>query len=161
MYLTPEAGRTVVPGPHAGYTRARAWASLAAAHAAMTERLGLALMETTGLSINDFEVLLRLEGVPPPGLRLGDLHDTVPLSQPTLSRMAARLEQRGLLRRAGDPTDRRGVVVTITPAGRRALRRAVAVHERTLRVALLDRLSPAEHEQLADLLDRIAEGGSM
>jgi DNA-binding MarR family transcriptional regulator len=161
MYLAPEGGRAAALDRQDGYERARAWAALTAAHAVVTERLTLALMQATALSINDFEVLLRLDGVPPPGLRLGDLHDTVALSQPALSRLAARLEQRGLLRRAGDPTDRRGVVVTITPAGRRILRRAVAVHERTLRAALLDRLTPAEHDQLADLLDRVAEGRPM
>ncbi len=103
----------------------------------------------------------RLEGVPSPGLRLGDLQDTVRLSQPALSRMAARLENRALLRRAGVPTDRRGVVLTITPAGQRTLRRAAAVHAETVQAALLDQLTPAEHDQLADLLIRIAEGSPM
>src|SRR6266542_1039470 len=140
---------------------ARAWSALTAAHAILTERLGLALLDATGLSINDFEVLLRLEGVPSPGLRLGDLQDTVRLSQPALSRIAARLENRALLRRAGDPTDRRGVVLTITPAGQRTLRRAAAVHAEIVQAALLDQLTPAEHDQLADLLIRIAEGSPM
>jgi DNA-binding MarR family transcriptional regulator len=96
-----------------------------------------------------------------PGLRLGDLQQAVRLSQPALSRMAARLENRGLLWRAGDPTDRRGVVLTITPAGQRRLRRAVAVHGETLQSALADRLTPDEHDQLAELLTRITERSPM
>lgn len=152
---------TAAPDHGDGYACARAWSALTAAYAILTERLGLALLDATGLSINDFEVLLRLEGVPSPGLRLGDLQDTVRLSQPALSRMAARLENRALLRRAGDPTDRRGVVLTITPAGQRTLRRAAAVHAETLQAALLDQLTPAEHDQLADLLTRITEGSPM
>jgi DNA-binding MarR family transcriptional regulator len=152
----------VVAGDHGDwYASARVWSALAAAHAVVTDRLAVALMDATGLSINDFEVLLRLEGVPPPGLRLGDLQQTVRLSQPALSRMAARLENRGLLRRAGDPTDRRGVVLTSTAAGQRLLRLAVAIHAETLQAALLDRLTAGEHDQLADLLDRIAEGSPM
>jgi DNA-binding MarR family transcriptional regulator len=139
----------------------RAWSALAAAHAMVTDRLGVALLRSTGLTINDFEVLRRVEGVPPPGLRLGDLQQAVRLSQPALSRMAARLENRGLLWRAGDPTDRRGVVLTITSAGQRLLRRAVAVHAETLQSALADRLTPDEHDQLAKLLTRIAEGSPM
>src|SRR6266540_2637280 len=83
------------------------------------------------------------------------------LTQRALSRMAARLENRALLRRAGDPTDRRGVVLTITPAGQRTLRRAAAVHAEIVQAALLDQLTPAEHDQLADLLIRIAEGSPM
>jgi DNA-binding MarR family transcriptional regulator len=152
------AAALALPDHRDGYACARAWSALAAAHATVTERLGLALMDATGLSINDFEVLLRVDGVPPPGLRLGDLQQTVRLSQPALSRMAARLENRALLRRAGDPTDRRGVVLTITPAGQRLLRQAVAVHAKTLQAILLDQLSPDEHDQLADMLDRIVKG---
>lgn len=160
LSASDSGGAPPAPDHDGGYACARAWAALTAAHAVVTERLSFALMDACGLSINDFEVLLRLDSVPPPGLRLGDLDQTVRLSQPALSRMTARLENRGLLRRAGDPTDRRGVVVTITAAGRRMLRRAVPVHARTLRVALLDRLTPAEHEQLAAALDRIVEGSS-
>jgi DNA-binding MarR family transcriptional regulator len=156
--LPTSAAALVLPDHRDGYACARPWSALAAAHATVTERLGLALMDATGLSINDFEVLLRVDGVPPPGLRLGDLQQTVRLSQPALSRMAARLENRALLRRAGDPTDRRGVVLTITPAGQRLLRQAVAVHAKTLQAILLDQLSPDEHDQLADMLDRIVKG---
>jgi DNA-binding MarR family transcriptional regulator len=158
---TTQPGALLARDDPDGYAGARVWSALTAAHALVTERLGLALMDATGLSINDFEVLLRLPGVPPPGLRLGDLQEFIRLSQPALSRTAARLENRGLLRRAGDPTDRRGVVLTITPAGQRLLRRAVGLHTQTVRSSLLDRLAPEEHDQLADLLDRIAEGSTM
>src|SRR6266511_3750421 len=127
------AGAMAAPDHGDGYACARAWSALTAAHAILTERLGLALLDATGLSINDFEVLLRLEGVPSPGLRLGDLQDTVRLSQPALSRMA----------------------------GQRTLRRAAAVHAEIVQAALLDQLTPAEHDQLADLLIRIAEGSPM
>jgi DNA-binding MarR family transcriptional regulator len=144
-----------------GPAGARAWAALAAAHAVVAERLGLALLEATGLGITEFEVLRRIDGVPPPGTRLGDLQPAIRLSQPALSRMAGRLERRGLLRRAGDPTDRRGIVLTITPSGRRTLRRAAAVHASTLQSVLLDPLAPDEHERLTDLLHRITEGSPM
>lgn len=137
------------------------WAALAAAHAIVVDRLGAALLGATGLGITEFEVLRRIDGVPPPGTRLGELQSAIRLSQPALSRMTARLEQRGLLRRAGDPTDRRGIVLTITPSGRRTLRRATSVHATTLRATLLDPLAPTGHEQLTDLLRRVTEGSAM
>jgi len=143
-----------------GHDGPATWAALAAAHAVVVDRLGAALL-AAGLGITEFEVLRRIDGVPPPGTRLGELQPAVRLSQPALSRLAARLEQRGLLRRAGDPTDRRGIVLTITPSGRRTLRRATAVHATTLRATLLDPLAPAGHEQLTDLLRRVTEGSAM
>jgi hypothetical protein len=122
------------------YACARAWAALTAAHARVTERLSAALAGTCGLSINEFEVLLRLDRAAPSGMRLGEVSPAVPLTQPS-----------------GDPNDRRGVRVTITPAGRETLRRAVPVHARTIRETLLDRLTPAEQDLLAEALARIVE----
>ncbi|MDH2423903.1 MarR family transcriptional regulator [Sphaerisporangium sp. TRM90804] len=138
------------------YACARAWSALTAAHALITERLGTALTRACGLSINEFEVLLRLEQAEPPELRPADLLPAVRLTQPSLSRMIIRLEQQGLLRREPDPADGRGVLVAITDAGRELFRRAVPVHSRTIQDALLDQLSPAEHDSLTAMLDRIA-----
>jgi DNA-binding MarR family transcriptional regulator len=139
------------------YACARAWAALSTAHARVTEKLSGALSRTCGLSINDFEVLLRLDRVPSPGLRLSDLNPAVRLTQPSLSRLISRLEQQGWLVRSGDPNDRRGVLVTLTPAGRETLRNAIPIHAQTIREMLLDRLTPAEQDLLADALTRIVE----
>jgi DNA-binding MarR family transcriptional regulator len=123
----------------------------------VAERLSGALSRTCGLSINDFELLLRLDRVPPPGLRLGDLNPAVRLTQPALSRMIVRLEQQGWLARTGDPDDGRGVRVTLTRAGRKVLRAAIPVHAETIREVLLDRLTPAEQDLLADALTRVVK----
>jgi DNA-binding MarR family transcriptional regulator len=139
------------------YSCARAWAALTSAHARITEQLSTALGGACGLSINDFEILLRLDQAPPPGLRLGGLNPAVRLTQPSLSRAVARLECRGWLRRTGTTDDRRGVVVTTTPAGRDVLRRAVPVHARIIREFLLDPLTEDEQDLLARALARIAE----
>jgi DNA-binding MarR family transcriptional regulator len=137
------------------YACARAWVALSTAHTRVAERLSGALSRACGLSVNDFEILLRLDAVPGPGLRLVDLNPAVRLTQPSLSRLIARLEQQGWLARSGDPDDRRGVLVALTRAGRRKLRTAIPVHAETIREALLDRLTPEEHDLLATVLTRI------
>jgi DNA-binding MarR family transcriptional regulator len=138
------------------YSCARAWAALTAAHARVAGQLSAALDEACGLSINDFEILLRLEQVPAPGLRLGELSPAVRLTQPSLSRAVARLERRGWLRRAGAADDRRGVVVASTPAGWDVLRRAASVHAQIISEFLLDPLTRDEQDLLAAALARIA-----
>jgi DNA-binding MarR family transcriptional regulator len=144
--------------PGGEYSCARAWAALTSAHARIAGQLSTALDEACGLSINDFEILLQLDQVPAPGLRLGELNPAVRLTQPSLSRAVARLEHRGWLRRAGTPDDRRGVLAAITPAGREILRRAVPVHAQTIRGYLLDPLTPDEQDLLARALTRVAGG---
>jgi DNA-binding MarR family transcriptional regulator len=152
-----EAGRP--PGEHGdGYECARAWSALTAAHARTAGALSAALARHCGLTINDFEILLQLDHEPGPGLRLSELNAVVRLTQPALSRAVARLADRGCLSRAGAPQDRRGVIIAITSAGRDLLRAAVPVHAATLREVLLDRLTPAEQDALAQTLSRVAAG---
>jgi DNA-binding MarR family transcriptional regulator len=139
-----------------GYECARAWSALTAAHARTAGRLSIALARSCGLTINDFEILLRLHRAPEPGLRLGELNCAVPLTQPALSRAVTRLAERGCLARAEVPGDRRGVLITITPAGRDLLASAIPVHSRTVREVLLDRLTPAEQDLLTRALSRVA-----
>lgn len=136
---------------------ARAWTNLTAAHARIADQLGAALSRSCGLSINDFEILLRLEPVPPPGLRLGDLRSAVRLTQPSLSRAVTRLGHRGWLTRASVPDDGRGVLIAITPDGRQVLRRAAEIHAQTIREFLLDPLTPGELDLLARALSRVAD----
>ena len=135
----------------------QAWAALNAAHSRVSERLISSLSKTCGLSVNDFEILRRLDKVPPPGMRLGDLMPAIRLTQPSLSRMVARLVRQGWLARTEDPNDGRSVLVALTPAGRQVLLTAVPVHAQAIHEALLARLSPTERETLNAALTRITE----
>jgi DNA-binding MarR family transcriptional regulator len=135
---------------------ARAWVALTAAHTRIAGQLNGALARACGLSANDFEILLMLDHAGPSGVRLGSLNLAARLTQPSLSRAAARLAGRGWLSRAGAAGDRRGVLVTLTPAGREVLGQAIPVHARTIREFLLDPLTPGELELLSTALNRIA-----
>jgi DNA-binding MarR family transcriptional regulator len=137
------------------YACAQAWAALAAAHGRVAERLAADLARSCALGINDFEILLRLDRAPERRLRLGELNESVPLTQPALSRAVTRLAERGLLTREGAAEDGRGVVIVLQAAGRDVLGQAIPVHARAIREALLDHLSAAEQRLLADVLQRV------
>jgi DNA-binding MarR family transcriptional regulator len=159
--MTQEAPVSAAADHPDRYRCAQVWTTLTAAHARIADRLASALARGCGLSINDFEVLLRLDPVSPPGLRLGELRSAVRLTQPSLSREVARLEHRGWLARADVPDDGRGVLVSITAGGRDVLRRAVPVHAQTIREFLLDLLTPGELDLLAQALGRVADTGDL
>ena len=152
---------TAPPPPGAGISEhacARAWAALTAAHARVASQLTAALQRECGLTITDFEILLRLDAGHGAGQRIGDLTSPIRLSQPALSRAVARLAGRGFLTRSGSPADARCVLVTLTPAGRDVLASAAGVHASVINDALLGRISPAEQEVLARVLARVADG---
>jgi DNA-binding MarR family transcriptional regulator len=137
------------------YSCAQAWAALSAAHGRIARQLADALAHRCGLSSNEFEILLRLHRAAGGRLRLGELNESVPLTQPALSRAVTRLAGRGLVARAGAPGDGRGVLIILAPAGADALDLAIPVHAQAIRAALLDRLSQAEQDMLAGLLSRV------
>lgn len=107
-------------------------------------QLTTALQKSSGLTITDFEILLRLGAGT--GQRIGELTGAIRLSQPALSRAVARLADRGWLTRSGSPADARCVLITLTPAGRDVLATAAGVHASVINEALLARLIPDEQE---------------
>src|SRR5580658_6651556 len=126
--------------------------TLAAGVAAALERLiGLfrSLSPVSGLSLTAAATLNTLERSGPGRLTWLAVREGV--TQPAMTQLIARLEDAGLVDRATDPADGRGVQVRITADGRAmlAVRRAVRA-ERV--VALLARLSPDEREALAAAL---------
>ena len=100
----------------------------------------------------EFDVLsaLRRQG-PPYRMSPGALLRTTLVTSGTMTNRIDRLEQAGLVRRQPDPQDKRGVLVTLTPAGRSRVDAALddlLTGERTL----LAGLAAHEQQQLAGLL---------
>jgi DNA-binding MarR family transcriptional regulator len=86
----------------------------------------------------------------PTGLRITELLDDVLLTQPGMSRLIARLEERGLVERADDADDRRACRIRLTSAGARAQREVGLAHGRHVAEAMTRGLS---REQLVELRD--------
>jgi DNA-binding MarR family transcriptional regulator len=79
--------------------------------------------------------------------RITDLAAREGLAQPTVTRMIARLESQGLVRRRRDQDDRRAVVVTVTPHGGRELAKLRLRYAEILRASLAE-LEESEIEAL-------------
>ncbi len=129
---------------------------------ALTEELG----RKCGLAVNEFEVLTALQprpGAPtspesqpdPVRIRLGDLGRYVTLSQPAISRLVTRLEERGLVRRLEGDADRRSVLVEATPAGIALYQQAAPVHAAAVGRHLTGHLTDAEQDALVTLITRL------
>ncbi|RBY88750.1 MarR family winged helix-turn-helix transcriptional regulator [Blastococcus sp. TF02A-26] len=101
-----------------------------------------------------FDVLAALRRAGPPyQLTPTALMRTALVTSGAITQRLDRLEERGLITRTRSESDGRGVVVTLTDAGREALDAALPDHLETER-RLLAGLSAAELEQLAGLLRR-------
>lgn len=97
-------------------------------------------------------------------MSLIDEHGPIPVSElarltnvrvPTISRMISSLVEEGLARKAGQKSDGRGVVISLTAKGRRALESANRKSIEHLRQSL-DQLSPGQVAALSELARLLA-----
>jgi DNA-binding MarR family transcriptional regulator len=141
--------------PHDFAACALAWQTLRLAHERVSERLGSDLARGCSLAINEFDVLLYLHTHRSEAVRISALLGAVSLSQPALSRLVARLEERGLLARCPSEDDGRAADISLTPAGDALIERAIEVHAHAVHETLTSKLTDAEQQALLQALNRI------
>ena len=136
----------------------RAFVSLVRAHVAVTRRLSAQLMADHGLTINDYEVLLRLTRAPDQQLRRVDLAEEVLLTPSGITRLLDGLERAGYVARATCESDRRVVYAVLTEEGRGKLRDASTSHVAQIEELFEDYFDTKELASMGDLLERLGDG---
>jgi DNA-binding MarR family transcriptional regulator len=131
-----------------------AWEALLEAHAVLLREF-LAEDSWSEISMREYDVLYALAKSARP-VRIGELQDHVLLSQPALSRMVDRLVGRELIQRKPDPSDARGVLVTLSDAGRQIQRAVGRRHARHVAAAMAERLDVGQLTQLEELCGRLS-----
>lgn len=142
-----------------GDDRIRTFGLLLEAHQRLTRLLDSDLQRTDGISLQTFEVLLRIRRSPEGRLTMTDLAGEVALSTGGVTRLADRLAQDGLLERQACPADRRRVHLVLTPLGETVLDGAMEHHVQAVDEHVLSRIDPddrAVFERVLDVLRRPA-----
>jgi DNA-binding MarR family transcriptional regulator len=137
----------------------RAFVALVRAHAVSTRRLSAQLSEEHGLTINDYEVLLRLARAPERQLRRVDLADEILLTASGITRLLDGLERDGLVSRGTCADDRRVVYAVLTDAGLAKVRSASESHLAQVQDLFAERFDEQELLTVAELLARLGEQG--
>ena len=130
----------------------QAWRGLLRAHSCLMARLDRDLEEEHGLSLAEYEVLAVLSSEPDERMRMSELAQRVLISPSALTRRLDRLVGRGWVSRERCPHDARGAFAVLTAEGRRRLEEAAPTHVRGVRSHLIDRLSRAQLQELAQAL---------
>jgi DNA-binding MarR family transcriptional regulator len=136
-------------------TEIEAFTALLRAHAATTRGFNADLVAEHGLTINDYEVMLRLAHAPDRRLRRIDLAEEVFLTPSGITRLLAGLENSGWVEKVYCQTDARVTYAQLTDVGHEKLRAAAKTHVGTIRSFFAERFSPSELAALRDLLQRL------
>ena len=137
----------------------QAFGALLRAYAAVTRQLNAELTADHGLTISDYEVLLRLARAPERRMRRVDLAEQVLLTASGVTRLLDGLERDGLVERGSCDTDRRVVYAVLTDSGLAKLREASASHLAQIDAFFTTRFDDRELGELSELLSRMAEHG--
>lgn len=110
-----------------------------------------------GLEAWEFDMLATLRRSGPPfRLSAGQLLESMMITSGTMTNRIDRLEERGLIRRVGDPNDRRKVLVELTQEGLETVDETLPDHAANEK-RLLEALSPEEQQVLIGLLRKLHE----
>jgi DNA-binding MarR family transcriptional regulator len=134
----------------------RAWQALLHAHHDVTTQLDRELRQKHGLSLEAYDILLRLARAEDHALTMTELARRVLAPSSTLTRRVDRLVELGFVSRSRPDRDSRIVSASLTPAGLGRLRRAARTHLRGIREHFTGRLSKQQLEAVAGALEVIA-----
>ena len=125
------------------------------AHARLTRLLDSDLQESDGISLQTFEVLLRIARSEYGRVTMSELADSVAITTGGVTRLADRLEKDGLVQRVNCPSDRRVTYLALTEVGRDTLEVATQHHLESLDSHVASRLPPEDLDAVHRALDTL------
>lgn len=144
--------------PAQGIDPRDAWHRLLQVSSLVLRELHRALDAEDRIAVTEFDVLITLDNAPGHALRMTDLAGATMLSSGGLTRLVARLEQRGLLLRTPDPDDARAFLATLTAAGEGKLADARRTHDAVLNRLIGPHISARDLRALERALGSILDG---
>jgi DNA-binding MarR family transcriptional regulator len=135
----------------------KAWRSFVESSWQLHTRLEEDLRATTGLSMNDYHVMVVLSETPGRRLRMGELAGRLVFSPSRITYQINSMVKRGFVHKQPCPEDGRGQEAVLTDEGMAALEAAAPLHLITVRDRFIDRLDEDELGVIATVFDKVRE----
>jgi DNA-binding MarR family transcriptional regulator len=133
-----------------------AWRLFLEVSLALQDVLDVEMHETSGISLQWYDVLVHLEDAPT-GLPMNELARRILHSKSGLTRVVDRMDEAGYVRRERPPEDRRVVRVLLTDEGRSLMERARVRHREGIGQHFSAHLPPAQRDALVAALKPVGE----
>ena len=131
-----------------------AWSLFIRAHSRVLRRLDEELRAECGVSIERFDVLMKLWQTMRP-MQMHEVAESLFLSRSGATRFIDRLEEAGLVTRESIRHDRRGIAITLTPRGLEKLHEAQAIHLRGIQEHFINLLTADEVQSFHSAFEKI------
>jgi len=117
------------------------------------------LQQEQRISLSEYSVLRHLSESAPGAMRMNELAAACDMSMSGMTRLAAKLEAQGYLKRIRCERDARGLNAVLTDSGLERLREAWPTHLASARRHIVDHLEGLDLGRLAAALEAMAGGG--
>jgi DNA-binding MarR family transcriptional regulator len=135
----------------------RDWRALVLGTTLLFDRLDSDLTRRHGISLAEYEILVRLSEREGWHMRMAQLADSVRHSRSRVTHTVKRLEQAGLVKRDKSPEDGRGIDCTMTEEGMALLETMAPTHVTGVREHLVDLATPEDFEAVGRVMNRVAD----
>ena len=137
-------------------TEMRLWRAFLTSATGVPASLDVQLKAATGISMDDYDVLVQISESPERRIRMSDLSKALLHSKSRITQRIDRLTERGWVTRDKVAEDARGTWAVLTNEGFAALTEAAPQHLEHVRSTFIDHLEPHEIEVMMTALERIA-----
>jgi DNA-binding MarR family transcriptional regulator len=134
---------------------ARAWRTLQMMQMRLDGELARQLASESGLSYQDYTVLVALTGSAEGRMRAFELGALLGWEKSRLSHHVQRMAARGLVKKEKCGSDRRGSFVSVTAAGRKEIEAAAPGHVNAVRKLFVDHLTGEQLDVIAEAAETV------
>jgi len=135
----------------------RHWRAFISAVELLPDQLQRDLVAEHGITMPDYEILVRLSEAEGRRLRMSELAERSLSSRSRLSHQVSRMEAAGLVRREDCTEDRRGQWAVMTEQGWATIQAAAPDHVESVRAHLVDQLTAAEFAALGRACAKVVD----
>jgi len=133
----------------------RSWRAFLGGTTVLLDQLDRDLRTEHGLSMSEYEILVRLSEAPDRAIRMAELAAALSHSRSRITHTISRLERDGIVTRIQCDSDGRGVTAILTDKGFELLAGAAHTHVRGVREYLIDQASPEDFEAVGRVMDAV------
>ena len=131
------------------------WRAFLGGITVLMDQLDRDLRAEHGISITEYEILVRLSESPDRSIRMADLAASLSHSRSRITHTIGRLERDGLVARIQCDTDGRGVTAVLTDKGFELLSTAAHTHVTGVRKYLVDLASPEDFAAVGRVMTKV------
>lgn len=135
----------------------RSWRAYIIGMTLLTDTLDRELRQAHGLSLGEYEILVRLSESPARTLRMAQIAESMQHSRSRVTHTVSRMEKAGLLERCAAEGDRRGVEARMTEKGWNLLVEAAPTHVNGVREHFVDLATDEEFATMGKLMNAVAD----